>query len=756
MFRFLEGKWCLMWKDWGIAQKAACYFVVVYVTISSLWVLGSDYIFSKNVNYLPVWMSTGKGLLFIIISSFLFYNLLQKMIRDIVKAERYYRLIVENVSDLILVIDRSGKIEYISPSLQVIIGYLPEDYIGKYLDEILSEEEITKLQGSNIQNAHLVPITFSIKNNNGRNVLLEGKAVFLPGRQDTDRFIVLVQDITERNKAENKLLESEERYRKLVEYSPETTLIHINRKVVYANRAGLELVGAQHMEQVIGRDVLDFIYHTDLNQAVNRMIKVQEGVSEINEYRILRLDGSIIYVEILAFQTTYEGEEAVQVIIRDISKRKKAEEQVQFLAYYDSLTGIANRNLLYEHLREAVVRNESKGLTFAVLFLDLDRFKVINDTYGHSFGDLLLQQVSKRLMNTLGEEGEIFRYGGDEFIIVLNTNEADKVSQTAEKIICTLASPFVIKDRQMFISTSIGISVFPKDGENVEALIQNSDIAMYNAKENGKNTYQYYNSSLNLTHQRRMELENGLRNAIQNHELSLHYQPQVNLDSNQVIGLEALIRWNHPEYGLISPTEFIPLAEETGLIFSIGKWVLKTACSQCKQWIEMGLPIENVAVNVSPLQFREKSFVTSVHKIIEETGIPPRYLELEITESVTSNVDLALTIMREIKALGVHLAIDDFGTGYSSLNYLRHFPIDKLKIDKSFIDEINQHKDGEVIVQTIIELGNRLRFQVIAEGVENKEQVTFLRENKCYLAQGYYYSRPLPAEKIKDLLMMVE
>jgi diguanylate cyclase (GGDEF)-like protein/PAS domain S-box-containing protein len=741
-----------MWKDWGVAKKTALNFVIFYITMSSIWILVSDYIFARNLIFVHEWLNTSKGLAFIVISGFVFYNLLKKMINDIIKNEQYYRLIVENVSDLILVIDRHRRLEYISPSLKSIVGYRPEDYIGKMVDEILSQEEISQIQYSQVRNKHNEPIKFSIKNKKGKTILLEGKGVSITEAQDTDRYIILVQDITERDRAERKLLESEERYRKLVEFSPETTLIHKNGEIVYANQAGLELIGAHDSKQVLGRDVLGFIYHEDLNGAINRMKKVKDGISEISEYRLVRLDGSIIYVDLMAFQTTYEGSSAVQVIIRDISKRKRAEEQVQVLAYYDSLTGIANRNLLYEYLSTVVTKNEKNQKRFAVMFLDLDRFKMINDTYGHSFGDQLLQEVSKRLTNSLGEEGKIFRYGGDEFIIVLETDQRSKVSKTAEKIIYTLAAPFVIKERQMFISTSIGISVFPKDGENVEALIQNSDIAMYNAKENGKNNFQYYTPSLNLSHRRRMELENGLRQAIKNNEFNLYYQPQVNLDQHRIIGLEALIRWKHPQYGFISPVEFIPLSEETGLIFSIGKWVLKTACTQCKQWIDRGFPIENIAVNVSPLQFRDKNFVASVSQILEDSGLEPHYLELEITESVTSNVDQALMIMREIKELGVNLAIDDFGTGYSSLNYLRHFPIDKLKIDKSFVDEINQNDHGEIIVKTIIELGNRLRFDVIAEGVETETQMTFLKDNHCHLAQGYYFSRPVPVEEIEDIL----
>lgn len=752
MYLFSKGNGVFMWKDWGVAKKTAINFVIFYITLSSVWILVSDFIFARNLTFVPEWINTTKGLAFIIISGFVFYNLLKKMINDVIKNEQYYRLIVENVSDLILVINRDRRVEYISPSLKSIVGYRPEDYMGKTVEEILTQEQVAQIQYSQIRNKHNEPIKFSIKNKKGKTILLEGKGVSITEEQETDRYIILVQDITERDRAERNLLESEERYRKLVEFSPETTLIHKNGEIVYANQAGLELIGAQDLKQVLGRDVLNFVFPEDLNRVLDGMKKVKEGISEISEYRLVRMDRTIIDVDLMAFQTTYEGDNAIQVIIRDISKRKRAEEQVQLLAYYDSLTGIANRNLLYEYLSKVVEKNEKIQRKFAVMFLDLDRFKLINDTYGHSFGDKLLQEVSKRLTNSLGEEGKLFRYGGDEFIIVLETDQRSKVSNSAEKIIHTLATPFVIKERQMFISTSIGISIYPKDGETVDALIQNSDIAMYNAKENGKNNFQYYTPSLHLSHRRRMELENGLRQAIKNNEFSLYYQPQVNLEEQRIIGLEALIRWNHPQYGYISPVEFIPLSEETGLIFSIGKWVLKTACNQCKQWIDQGYPIESIAVNVSPFQFRDKSFVASISEILEDSGLEPHYLELEITESVTSDVDQALTIMREMKELGVHLAIDDFGTGYSSLNYLRHFPIDKLKIDKSFIDEINEHHHGEIIVKTIIELGNRLRFDVIAEGVENKTQMNFLIENHCQLAQGYFFSRPVPPEEIEEML----
>jgi diguanylate cyclase (GGDEF)-like protein len=454
----------------------------------------------------------------------------------------------------------------------------------------------------------------------------------------------------------------------------------------------------------------------------------------------------------LGFQTTYQGEDAVQIIVRDITDRKKAQEQVNYLAYYDSLTGIPNRNLLYEYLDEVVVRNKDNKKIIAVMFLDLDRFKMINDTFGHSFGDLLLQKVTTRLSKCLGKEGKLFRYGGDEYVIVLNQPESSRVSQVAEKLIDVLSSPFFIQGRQTFISTSIGISVYPKDGYSVETLIQNADTAMYCAKENGKNNYQNYSVSLNIINNRKMEIELGIRKAIENNEFSLFYQPQVDLKTKKIIGLEALIRWKHPEYGFISPAEFISIAEETGLIVLVGNWVLKTACVQFKRWLKKGFLLQRIAVNVSALQFRDKDFVNIVKQVLKDTKLDPCFLDLEITESVTQNVDEATRIMQELKTLGVHLSIDDFGTGYSSLNYLRHFPIDKLKIDKSFVDEINNHLNGEAIVRTIIELGNRLGFTVIAEGVENEHQISFLLETNCHLGQGYFFSEPLAPEELEGLI----
>ncbi len=743
-----------MWGESKVARRAALRIVFIYICISISWIFISDYAM-KNFPILESdWVEITKGSLFILVSAIIFYYIIQKGIEESLNFEDKYRLIVENVSDLIAIVDRNGIIEYISPSHETIFGFSEEELKGKSVFEFLKEEDRARIKDRLFLNEKLrVPVEIHLLHKKGHLVLVECKAVPIIDKDGIVRNILFSRDITERKNAERELRESEERYRKLVEYSPETTLIHINRIIVYVNKAGLDLIGADHVNQIIGKDVLEFISKEDINYAKIRMGKIQEGVSEISEYKIIRLDGKVIYCELLGFVTTYKGKNAVQVIVRDVTERKKAAEQVEYLAYHDSLTGILNRNSMYEHLNEMVRSSDHNGQLSAVMFLDLDRFKMINDTFGHSVGDILLKQVTIRLNSCLQEGVTLYRYGGDEYVIIMQHTEHHKVRLLAEKLIDILTAPFIIQDRQMFISTSIGISLYPYDGDNVEALIQNADTAMYYAKEKGKNDYQFYTDTLNLINNRKMEIENGIRRAIENKEFTLNYQPQVDLNTKKIDGLEVLIRWKHPEYGFISPIEFIPIAEETGLIALIGNWVLKNACHQFKQWLKIGIPLQRIAVNVSSRQFKDKNFVKTVRDILHETKLEPSCLELEITESVTQQVEEATIIMKELKKLGVHLSIDDFGTGYSSLNYLRHFPIDKLKIDKSFVGEINNHVQGRAIVRTIIELGNNLGFKVIAEGIENEQQLTFLHENNCHFGQGYFFSKPLPSEEIGRLLL---
>jgi len=384
----------------------------------------------------------------------------------------------------------------------------------------------------------------------------------------------------------------------------------------------------------------------------------------------------------------------------------------------------------------------------------LDRFKNINDTVGHAVGDLLLKAVSERLQSCLGEALVISRQGGDEFTIILQDINKVETEKVAQRIIDHMAEPFLIEENEIYISTSIGISMFPSDGNDQETLMKNADTAMYHAKEKGRNNFQFFTAKLNEVISRKMKLEKNLRKALGQKEFEVHYQPKYNIQSGSITGMEALIRWRSPEYGMISPMEFIPLAEESGLIIPLGEWILYTACAQNKKWQDEGNLSIPVAVNLSARQFQHPGFVDTVDEVLRETCLDPKYLELEITESIAMNdVRDVIAKLKSLKNLGIKISIDDFGTGYSSLSYLHKFPIDALKIDKSFINDINNDSDDTTIVKTIISMAHNLKLDVIAEGVEKVEQLWFLKKNSCDQVQGYLYSPPIPAKEFSEFLM---
>ena len=437
----------------------------------------------------------------------------------------------------------------------------------------------------------------------------------------------------------------------------------------------------------------------------------------------------------------------------DISEKKASEARIQRLAHYDLLTDLPNRVLLHDRLRNALERMRRAGGMLAVLFVDLDRFKNVNDSLGHPVGDRLLQGVAHRFSAVIREQDTVARLGGDEFLIILEgIGSAQHAAQVAHKLLETLHEPVVIERREIFIGASIGISLFPSDGGDTETLIKNADTAMYRAKEQGRNNYQYYTAQLTLLSLERFELESALRRALERNELLLHYQPQIAADGEHFIGAEALVRWRHPEKGLIPPDKFIPLAEETGLIEPIGRWVLMTACRQAKQWQENALPLR-IAVNLSGQQIIHGDVVGTIREVLKESGLEPRLLELEITEGfVLSHAETGVRTLGLLKSLGIGLAIDDFGTGYSSLSYLKRLPVDRLKIDKSFVQGVPADRDDASIVTTIIAMARSLGLEVIAEGVEEAAQRDFLRQQGCGEFQGFFFSRPLPVDEFEQLL----
>lgn len=438
---------------------------------------------------------------------------------------------------------------------------------------------------------------------------------------------------------------------------------------------------------------------------------------------------------------------------RDVTKKSKLENELQFQATHDALTGLPNRVMLLNRLRETIKHAEQNNTYFAVMFLDLDRFKLINDSLSHAVGDELLISVSKRLQASIRPEDTLARLGGDEFVILLSNlvNEENVIPRVIE-LINIFQLPFNIANRHVTITASIGISLYPKDGLTSDVLLRNADSAMYAAKEDGSNTYQLYASEMNKENLAKLDQEMQLRQALNNNELILCYQPQYDLKQYKLGAVEALVRWQHPEKGLLLPIDFVPLAEETGLIVSIGEWILRKACLQNKAWQDAGLPPIRIAVNVSAQQIKQQNFVEIVKTVLEETKLKPEYLELELTENVIISSMDVINTATALKELGVTIAIDDFGTGYSSLSYLKKLPLDRLKIDGSFIKNIKTEDDDEVIIRAIISVANNLHMEVLAEGVETKNQLDFLMNQHCNEIQGFYFSKPLMAKELEKLL----
>jgi diguanylate cyclase (GGDEF)-like protein/PAS domain S-box-containing protein len=436
-------------------------------------------------------------------------------------------------------------------------------------------------------------------------------------------------------------------------------------------------------------------------------------------------------------------------VAHDITDLKNSEETVRRLAFYDPLTELPNRALFRERLEQAARHANRNGSRFALMYLDLDRFKNINDTLGHVFGDKLLIAVGQRLSQCVREEDTVARLGGDEFAIVLSElHQPEGAGRVADCIVQTMNQPFELEGYHLFVTVSIGITLYPDDHDDIDQLIKMADTAMYNAKEMGRNKYAHYNEISNAMTVERLSLETGLRFAVERGELQVYYQPKFELDREQCIGMEALVRWRHPDFGIVSPERFIPLAEETGLIVTIGEWVLREVCRQIKQWQAIGIDLP-VAVNLSAWQFREKNLLAAIDLILAEMEVAPDRLEFEITESTAmNNPEQAATILQHMKSRGLTLSIDDFGTGYSSLSYLKRFPVDTLKIDHSFVRDIHTHHDDASIVRAIIALAHGLGLTVIAEGVETRDQVEFLKAQQCDQVQGYYFAHPLPADEL--------
>jgi diguanylate cyclase (GGDEF)-like protein/PAS domain S-box-containing protein len=572
-------------------------------------------------------------------------------------------------------------------------------------------------------------------------------------------FVALIQDITERLRSEQALRESEaslakaQRIAHIGNWERNITTNEIRWSDETYRIFGL----TPHRPPITHAMFLDMVHPDDRQALVENVTKAaEENRSYSTEYRLIRPDGSERVVRAQAeVERGGDGEPARLVgTIQDITEQRRTQERLNYLAHYDTLTGLPNRLLLQDRLGQAMVEADRRDRLVAVIFLDLDRFKIINDTLGHDMGDALLKSVAERLRACVRAGDTISRLGGDEFTVVLaGVGHVDDVAHVAQKIIESFVSPFHIGGRELFVSPSMGITLYPFDDNDIDNLLRNADAAMYHAKELGRNTFQFYTAELNRRTAKRLALETALRHAIERNELLLHYQPQVNLKTGRITGVEALLRWLHPEMGMISPLEFIPLAEETGLIVPIGEWVLRSACAQARAWQELGFGDLQISVNLSGRQFQHRHLARLVKKVLADTPLNPRLLDLELTESLLMhNTEAILGAMDELHAHGVVFSMDDFGTGYSSLSYLKRFPIDTLKIDQSFVRDIPNDPDDAAIARAIISMAHSLGMRVIAEGVETAQQFSFLRENRCDTIQGYYFSKPVPVETMTSLL----
>jgi diguanylate cyclase (GGDEF)-like protein/PAS domain S-box-containing protein len=566
----------------------------------------------------------------------------------------------------------------------------------------------------------------------------------------------------ERKAIEESLFEANERAQVTLDCIGDAVIsTDVSGNITFLNLVAEEMTGWQ-LKDVAGRPMVNAFQIVNANTrkiVENPMTKATElnrkGNLPINSV-LIRRDGTEIYIEDSVAPIHDHGGRVVGsvLVFRDVSAARAMAEQIAHSAEHDLLTGLPNRLLLNDRVGQAIAMAQRHLGKVALLFLDMDGFKHINDSLGHPAGDKLLQSIANRLTDCVRAPDTVSRQGGDEFIVLLQEVKApEDVAIAVKRLLKSLAETYSTGQRNLHITASIGVSLYPDDGLDAETLIKNADTAMYQAKENGRQCYRFFKSEMNVKAVERQSIEEDLRRALERREFSLHYQPRINLKTGAITGAEALLRWAHPTRGSIPPLQFIPIAEDSGLILPIGAWVMREACRQARVWRDAGLTLATMAVNVSAVQFRNENFLDDLFAALAETGLDPRYLELELTESVLmKHTDLAASILKILRGKGVQVSVDDFGTGYSSLSYLQKFPLDALKIDQSFVRWITTNPNEATLVSAIIHIGQSLHLRVIAEGVETAEDLAFLKAHNCDEAQGYYFSRPVPAGQFVKLL----
>jgi diguanylate cyclase (GGDEF)-like protein/PAS domain S-box-containing protein len=672
-------------------------------------------------------------------------------------SERQFRTLIENAADIITIVDETDTFTYGSPSLRR-LGFEVGEVVGRTPADFILPEDLTgvmaSLQESRDNPGALVEMPdFRVHRKDGSVAILEGQLIGLVDVEGIEGVVFSGRDITERKQAEEALRQSEERHRIVLEFSPDPIAVYdMEGQVTYLNSAFTNVFGWT-LEDRRERG-MDFVPEECRPQVLEMLTRIKNGevLSGIETRRFTKSGHTVdVSVSGASFFDT-EGRHLGNIAtFQDITVRRRSEEEIRYLAYHDGLTGLPNRKSFYEHLEGKLAGGRRSGeSTWALLFLDLDKFKYVNDNLGHDAGDELLKIIAGRLQGSLRKSDSLFRLGGDEFTITLNDlSEGIDVARVAEKIRHEVTKPCILKGVNVSVDVSVGISVYPEDGDGVEIMVKNADMAMYAAKESGEG-YHFFTGKMNTRAMERMQMERSLRQAVEAEQLRLLYQPIVDV-GGRILGVEALLRWEHPEMGLVRPAQFIPIAEEIGTIVPMGKWVLAEASRQAKAWHDKGLSWLYLSVNVSARQFREPDFVEMVELALEESGLAPGQLKLELTESgVMENPEEAIAKMKMLRAKGVLFAIDDFGTGYSSLNYLKRFPLDALKIDRSFVADALTNRDDREIIRTIIAMARSLGMETVAEGIETKAQQELLSRLGCDSMQGYYFGRPMPGKELEQ------
>ena len=689
----------------------------------------------------------------------------------LIENERRYRLLAENVSDVIWAVNSTLDFTFISSSVETMLGYKPDEIYRGAIAGILSRSDLDKLN-KRIQIALKNASKSLIKSSgsvfkidmratckNGTQITIEIKANYLwDEHEDLEGIFGVVRDVTTARQTERELILAGQVFDNSTEAILVTDkkghIINANPAFFETSQFNLEELRGLRPDDIINSKYHDGDFYAQVGQAV-----LQDSYWQ-GEVHYIRKNGEerVSWTGISATRSRSGHVQNLIIIISDITERKVIERRIHRLAYFDPLTGLPNRSQMYERLDQMVASAHENKKHVAVLFLDLDRFKPINDSMGHPAGDLVLKEVADRLQSCIKKQDLVSRMSGDEFTIAINDQaSSEKAANTAvkvgERVLHALQQPFFIEQKELFLTGSIGIAIFPNDGLSVTELLKNSDMAMYHAKGDGRNNVQFFDERMNKKAVELLEMENDLRYAVERGELELYYQPQYAAPDCSLQGVEALLRWHHGTKGMISPADFIPILEDTGFIIQVGEWVLRQACKDMAKWQKNNTKVPRIAINVSARQFKQEAFIDLIKEIIEESGIDPNQLELELTESILiDNLEHTLDVLTRLRAMGVRMAIDDFGTGYSSLNYLKQFPVDTLKIDQSFIFNLPHNTDDAQITRTIISMAHNLGLGVIAEGVETKEQLEFLQQVQCEEVQGFYFSKAVPADVLVQMI----